>query len=347
VPLYDFPIWAGDSQRFPTVGIRGIDWKLMTVEVPYSRHGSKAWNRHFTAMRKKYPRYSVLTLVDSGLKSIPRIAPQIIAEAKSRRTAQKAFELLATAICILDGCIIFSVEDAIVVPRDRSKLEGLSADTVIAASHRTWSRDNVILSSKFAAALSRRRFLSYAAFKLRLSYEIASVPWMDLHPGYYPKSFGVSRLLSEHVRMASAITLAYSAIEELQLEPRPQKGGSVKVKGVWDPAALIDIQRRLREARIDLAESIVWTVRGSQTRIHKSDRAPDGSKLSWTKRGVRDRAVKIEDALVAASWLRSKCTTHRYGKQTASISMYDVSNVQNLARRLLLGSTGMWSQLMA
>jgi hypothetical protein len=71
-----------------------------------------------------------------------------------------------------------------------------------------------------------------------------------------------------------------------------------------------------------------------------------GKKQSWTKGIVRDIAVVIEDALLEASWLRSKCTTHKYQKATSSISMYDVANVQLLSRRLLLESVGLWKPLL-
>lgn len=317
----------------------------MSVEVPYVRHGSKAWERHFKSMRKKYPKYSVYGVANLGEE--PWIAPQIIAEARSRVVAQKAFELLSTAMTIRDGSNTFSFDDAVVVPRDRRQLEDLSESNIADASHYIFSRGNVAFASRFAAALSRRRSLCYAAFKLKLSYDVATTHWMNLHPRYSPKEFGVSKSLSDHVRMASAIMLAYSALEELQLEPRPMDQKPVKSEAGWDPTALADLQKRLRKAHVDLSQPETWTRRGSQTRIHKSKRAAAGDKLSWTKGVVRDRSVKVEDALLEASWLRSKCSTHKYQKATQSLSMYDVSNVQMLARRLLLESTGLWRDMLS
>jgi hypothetical protein len=169
---------------------------------------------------------------------------------------------------------------------------------------------------------------------------------MDLHPRYYPKNFGVSENLSDHVRMASAITLAYSAIEELQLEPVPKDNEPIKTATGWNEKARRDLDMRLRSSGVEIAEPLGWTRRGSQTRVHKAQRAAAGAKQPWTKGIVRDRAVAIEDALLEASWLRSKCTTHKYQKSTSSISMYDVANVQSLARRLLLESVGLWKALL-
>ncbi|MDB5876532.1 MAG: hypothetical protein JWQ07_5974, partial [Ramlibacter sp.] len=184
-----------------------VGWKFMSAEIPYARHGSRAWERHFSSMRGKYSLYSVHTISNGDEVWI---APQIIAEAKSRLAAQRAFNLLQTALTIIDGTSSFEMADAVVVPRDRKHLEDLSPDDLLGSRH-TVSRDNVVLGCRLAAALSRRNFSSYAAFKLSLSYRIASVHWMELHPRFYPKKFGVSDSRSDHVQMASAITLAYLA----------------------------------------------------------------------------------------------------------------------------------------
>lgn len=342
MPLYDLPIWAVDTYKFPADGIRGVGWKLTAVEVPYAVHGSKAWESHFHSIRERYPGYSVNNI---SFADTIRIAPQIIAETNTRLSAQTTLELLLTSLSILDGNLALDLEDGLAVPRDRSHLEDLTSDDVLVASRKTMSRDNIVIGAEIAAALSRRQFLKYCAFKLKLSYEIASVHWMAFHPRYSPKEFAVTRSLSSHGRMASAITLAYSAIEELQMEPRPIKNKQVKAAGAWNPDALQDLQDRLRAAHVDLSKTQIWSVRGSQTRIHSSARSPQGSKTPWTKGVVRDRSVQVEDALVAASWIRSKCSTHKYQPQTRSITMYDVNNVQNLARRLLLERTKFWTRL--
>jgi hypothetical protein len=142
--------------------------------------------------------------------------------------------------------------------------------------------------------------------------------------------------------MASAVTLAYSAIEEMKLEPRPFGTRQVRIGGVWDEEAYRDLRARLERAGVRSTAPVIWNVRGTPTRVHKSDRAPEGERMPWTRGQVRDRGVSVPDALLAASWLRSKCTTHKFAKATPSISMFDVFNVQSLARRLLLERTGIW-----
>ena len=250
-----------------------------------------------------------------------------------------------TALTVLDGNNLFELDDGVVVPRNRNRLEDLSPND-LQGSDNTASRNNLVLGCRFAAALSRRKYLTYSAYKLTLSYKVASAHWMEFHPRYYPKNFGVSDSPFDHVRMASAITLAYSALEELQLEPRPIGNKPVKTDAGWDATARGDLHRRLQSAGVDIGDPLGWARRGSQTRVHKSKRAAAGAKQPWTKGVVRDRAVAVEDALLEASWLRSKCTTHRYQKATSSISMYDVANVQFLSRRLLLEAAGLWKTLL-
>jgi hypothetical protein len=70
---------------------------------------------------------------------------------------------------------------------------------------------------KLANRVSRARSLTYAVHKLALSYRASSPHMMDLHPGASPRLFGIHTDPIHHVYLANAITLAYSAIEELGL----------------------------------------------------------------------------------------------------------------------------------
>ncbi|MCP9630748.1 hypothetical protein NML43_26960 [Rhodopseudomonas palustris] len=345
MPVYDLPIWAEDPTRFPTKGISGAGFRFYAEEVPFAHMNSDDFWRHFAAMREKIPEYSA-HYVGQGEPEEHWIAPRISVDAKSREKAQGAYNLLISCLNSMDGNLFRTFSFNLALPRDQSQPEDLGADDYSGLRH-TQSRPNVIPGCQLAALASRRRPLVYAIHKLHLSYELASTHWAHLDPRYYPKHFGVSASPLDHVRMSSAITLSYSAIEELQLEPRPKKGNPIKNKnGQWDPAARKDLDDRLRKARISTADGIVWHRRGSLTRIHRASRAAGGLPQPWTKGKVRDLSVAIEDALLEASWLRSKCTTHRYGTETRSISMYDVVNVQQLARRLILESTGFWKLLL-
>jgi hypothetical protein len=298
--------------------------------------------RHFLTMRKDIPRYAVHELCDGRHVWI---APRVSVQAKSRLTAQRVFHLLIASLNILDGSNFYEPSFDLAIPRNRKQLEDLEPSDLLGLEFND-ARSSVALGCEVAAAVSRKRVFTYTAFKLCTSYGLASTHWKNLHPRYHPKTFGTSVSPRDHVLMASAITLAYSAIEELQLEPRSIAGKPVKtVAGGWDEKALKNLMDRLQRAGVNVQSPIVWNRRGSKTRIHKADRAANGAKQPWTRGIVRDRAVSIEDALLEASWLRSKCATHKYQKSTSSISMYDVTNVQHLARRLLLERCRIWPRL--
>jgi hypothetical protein len=290
-------------------------------------------------MRERYPDYAE-TYVSLGDGKI-RLAPQLFVEANSRIVAQRVCDLVVAAFCVIDGSAVFYSDGLLALPHDSSDLEDLDERDLRRSD--TVARYGAMLASRLAAKCSQRKSLAYALFKLNLSFQSASTHWIDLDPSHGPNNFKVVKDPKVHVALANAITLAYSAIEELQLEPRP-KGDNNKVKnqdGTWDPAALADLNARLAGARIDPQEQLVWTERGSKTRIHKSPRAPEGAKASWSRGIVRDKSVSVQDALVAASWLRSRCTTHRFRRETESITMFDVNNVQRLAGRLITETVGL------
>jgi len=93
---------------------------------------------------------------------------------------------------------------------------------------------------------------------------------MDLHPGQSPRRFRVQTDTITHVYLANAVTVAYSAIEELGLEIRAsQKNPSKMRDGTWNPSVKVDVEARLRKSGIDTSSMAIWTLRGPKTRIEK------------------------------------------------------------------------------
>lgn len=149
-----------------------------------------------------------------------------------------------------------------------------------------------------------------------------------------------------HVLCANAITLAYSAIEELGLEVRVGKNKQSRMPdGTWNPAVRGDLEGRLKASNIDINETHVWTLRGRPTRIEKRRPPKAVKKPLWSRGAVRDVELSLIDAIASASWLRSKVTTHAFNANVRSLTAYDVHNVQSLARRLVLGACGVWLTL--
>lgn len=62
---------------------------------------------------------------------------------------------------------------------------------------------------------------------------------------------------------------------------------------------------------------------------------------------MRDGQMHVSDGIAYASFLRSSIAAHGSGEKNylRVLSVYDVANVQFLARRLLLESLGYWQYL--
>jgi hypothetical protein len=261
---------------------------------------------------------------------------EIMIRATNEQRARQGVNLLCSAIDILHGCVMgFTdpMEDIHIRPYGE-KQETLSF----------FSTTGITTACRFAA-LASKASLSYAMHKLAFSYRSAGAHHMDMHPRYSPRQFRVQKEPLTHVRLANAVTLAYSAIEEMQLELRASRENPSKLKdGSWNPVVRAELQRRLLKAKIDINDPFIWTLRGPKTRIERSRQIPSIGKTKWTYGQVRDRNVSIVDALAYASWLRSTTTTHRFTKTSTSLTVYDAHNVQFLARKLLMERFGLWDR---
>jgi hypothetical protein len=265
---------------------------------------------------------------------------EIMIDASNHDAALKAFNLMLASIAVYDGDLFFLPE-----PLDVEILlpEGSNEKRPLA-----FSRPNLMRICQIAARASRKRSLSYAVHKLHLSFRSACPATIDLDPYHSgPKVFMVQTDPAVHVRYANAITLAYSAMEELELEVRVGKNEQSRMTGgTWNPAVRNDLEARLKAKHIDIDETHVWTLRGRPTRIEQKKRPPQAvTKPPWSRGAARDVELTLIDAIALASWLRSKVSTHRFNANVRSLTAYDVHNVQSLARRLVLGACGVWLTL--
>jgi hypothetical protein len=104
-----------------------------------------------------------------------------------------------------------------------------------------------------------------------------------------------------------------------------------------------DLEGRLRRGGVDLAESFPWNLRGPRTRIEKKRPPQIFTKAEWARWNVRDGEMLIIDAINYASFMRSSIAAHKSDhKMIRLLSIYDVANVQFLARRLILEKMSFW-----
>lgn len=86
-------------------------------------------------------------------------------------------------------------------------------------------------------------------------------------------------------------------------------------------------------------------LRGPKRRTEKKREVPIVVRARWAKGPVRDADIAIVDAIAYADWLRDRAAAHAAGNLTEVLSPYDVTNVQHLARRLILEVLGVWKLL--
>lgn len=272
-----------------------------------------------------------------------RFARELVIAARDRKTAQRVIHLLSGSLAVIDGGITFGIDEVLAVPENHGDLEGLSAREAEQAIRTNMAREGFLRACVLTSRASRSAHSAYAIFKLLLSYRAVSPHMIDLHPRYEPRKFGIETDRLFHTYLSNAITLAYSAIEEMQLELRASRQNPSRLpNGNWNPKVIRDLEARLSRAGIKIPARQIWTLRGPPTRIERGRKVVKVVKPSWSRGSVRDVEIPIHDALGLASWLRSRVTTHRFNEHTTSLTVYDAHNVQFLARRLLMERFGFW-----
>jgi hypothetical protein len=263
---------------------------------------------------------------------------EIMIRARDLAAAERAFNQLIAAMAVVESGITFCPEPFTIELRQEGAPRGVP-------SYRSIS--GLIGACLLANKASRKRRMSYALHKLHLSYRSISPDIRDLDPSSYPRRFRVHKDQIFHVYLGNAITLAYSAIEEMGLEIRATDKNPMRMPdGNWNPSIKLDLESRLLAAGIDLNEPPIWTLRGPKTRIERKGRPVGTSKPSWSWGPiVRDIYMPVIDALAMARWLRSRTSAHRFTDTARSLTAYDAHSVQSLARRLLMESLGFWRRV--
>lgn len=200
---------------------------------------------------------------------------------------------------------------------------------------------NLPIACSMAAKASYRRKYIYAISKYNFSIKNCSLLFTELEP-FESEHISPSRFPDDHIRFCHAIISAYSVIEELGLEVRASQKKPSLINGQWNPIVKDDLEKRLTKARINLEEKVLWAIRGPKRRLELKHPPRVHAKSSYAKGTVRDSELDVIDAIQYVSWLRTFIASHKTKAITPVVSVYDISNAQQLARRLLLESLNYW-----
>lgn len=292
---------------------------------PYKGRG---WNISFKNLREKSKEKFGTYDFRKG-KSIP--SKHMIIEASSDKKAKEVADLIYACLVIINAADIWGYECEV---REIKKDFRVSPDIECAFFSK------IQLASIMAAKASHRSKYVYAIHKLYTSFRTLSVPIVELDPYLSLVNLEKPTLKkpfppSEMVAMAHSIVAAYSAIEELGFSGKRNKKAKNKLLS------------RLKKDDINTKKPFLWTLRGPKTYLERCRATIKVKDAKWCRRYVRDEEVAIVDAIVDASFLRSKVSAHVFSakkkkKLIKTLSIYDVTNVQYLARRLILESLGLW-----
>jgi hypothetical protein len=308
---------AIDHFEYPPVRLRGRNWRI--------RFG---------------PQISGESTTNTLLGNRVIESKEVFITAESETVARRVASDIVGAMTLLEGssALIPDLSDAFHWQHD-------PAPNVKRLHAGHWATSGFPLACRIAVRVSYSLRLEYALAKFKLSSETASFGWIDLDP-CHSETIPRWHRAEDHVRLATAIVLAYSVLEELELEVRASARNPSSVKGQWNPVVKRELEDRLEQAGIDLSDPVVWSVRGGKSRL-EAERPQHlyatSTRTPWTRWDIRDRHVEVVDAIGHASFLRSKVSSHRLKPSwVRMLSAYDVANVQHLARRLFLETLGYW-----
>lgn len=305
------------------------------VDFPEPPYKGKNWHIDFVDIPKKYG--------STRIDGVEYQNKEVIVWAETDVQAQRVADLIHSARLVIEGAITSSQihpGDHAPIVRARKKT---NRDPSACPVYPRVSIRYIPLACLIACRASFSLEYVYALAKLRLSIETFSLPLIELDPQQSP-TIPKSVFPEDHVRFSFSIVTAWSCIEEFGFAIHASKDKPSKLPdGSWNPEVKHDLEGRLHRGGIDLTEEFDWNLRGSPTKIELK-RAPTFlRKSAWSRYSVRDGEMEIIDALSYAHFLRSSIAAHKSDKRLIKVlSVYDVSNVQFLARRLLLEKMGFW-----
>lgn len=310
---------------------------------PTPPYKGKYFKIFFKNLRRKTKEKFGLICVDS------RPSKHLLIEARSFTKAKEVTDLIYACSTLIQGWEIFD-SNGFKIKEIKNDYKILPGIWCCSASNHSFQ-----LASFMAAKASFRNEYIYSILKLFYSFFIYSVPTIDLdpfHSGVLEKPT-INKPLppSEVIRMTTAINLAYSAMEELNFDV---SSNARNQSGNWSSEAEKNkLEKSLKKRKINTKELYIWDLRGKKTFLEKSMPKRKFVKAKWSKFDIRDEEIDVIDAIANASVLRSQVCAHMFTKdryvsskeklkKIKTLSVYDVTNIQHLARRLILESLGLW-----
>jgi hypothetical protein len=348
---YRTRLFSHNDRWLPRQPYRGRGWHFALHYLTYRGLRSDFLvAAHSEAIRQLYPAMQWDWSENTQAIDFSAVSsPEIVLFAQDRSQAEKAVRLLEAAYVAL----VDNLPDPLTplfraIPDDQQEFQDFMEAHHFDpnASYGGCCTSGFCLSAWIAARASHNRHLVYALMKYLLSKRTCFVDLLAMHPAERADLRAENDPVT-HVVFAHAIVQAYSVIEELGFEVRASQTKPSVIDGGWNPEVRKDLTVRLVKGRIDLANRQTWMIHGPSRVIDRSQPHLTGPKAPWARGAARDIQLAVEDAIARASYLRSRVSSHRLSRRSASLTALDVANVQLLARRLLLEHMGAFKHMSA
>ena len=185
--------------------------------------------------------------------------PEIVICARDFFRAEAALALFIDSYQVIGGHPIWDI-DLRPIPEEDSERKDLGE--MLGGRSVKWTTGDFDLTATLARTASRNRRFAYAIALYGISCQIHAKHPMDLDPANYPYR-ARSEIHRDHVRFAYAIIAAYAVIEQLKLNPEPKSFNN----GAWITTQRQTLETKLKQAGVDLTETLSWYLRGGKTKL--------------------------------------------------------------------------------
>jgi hypothetical protein len=266
--------------------------------------------------------------------------PEALIFAPDEALANDVLTHINAAMLLFNGYSPFEDDDVVAhpdaycslnYPPGRYSTDARTSSTATAGVYQSCSYVARIWENEHARlALAR---LSHAA-RIIYHHPMDASPSVALIPDFDRTAFSFTAY-------ALAITSAFSAIEELRLEPRHKPGEQVFKDGQWNERVKTELRERLAARGLNPDEEVIWLARGVPTIVERRVAPPAGKRASWARWKVRDRLVPLHEAILLSARIRHRASSHATKAETRALTPVDLLNVHATCRTLLLGVAGM------
>ena len=256
---------------------------------------------------------------------------ELIINASNEHSAIEIASLIFSAIVLIHSTYPIFIDEPLYPTdiEDRKKLDPIKGSTIFSIS-------GIYDAARIVISCSKKRIYKNALLKYWIGCSLHSNEPIDLDPHHSEYHSLEEYRTVDHIRMGYAIVVYYSVLEELGLEIQASQKKPSLLNSKWNPEVKIDLEKRLIAKNVNIKNQFVWTRRSTPTNIEKAKKTLGAKKTEWARYDIRDCYIEICDAIRIVSWMRSRIVSHKVDDSINSLSLYDVSNANHLARIILL-----------